>query len=83
MDEYIGGCEGNYLPKIIMGMFVIAMMVFIWYVYLLLDDMKIYYVPRQESMCGGGDQGCVCAGNETMVGSRYTDSKLSRTALGY
>jgi hypothetical protein len=36
-----------------------------------------------EPMCGGADQLCPCAGNETMVGGRVTDNTLTRINAGH
>lgn len=45
------------------------------------------YPTTREGMCGGFDQMCPCAGNETMSGKpdphEVTPDVLSRVAMGY
>jgi hypothetical protein len=78
-SEFTGGCEGKYLQKGLVALIAVVVLIFIYYVYIFMKDAKIL---RGESMCGGGDQLCSCAGNETMVGG-LDDNVLSRKIAGH
>jgi uncharacterized membrane protein len=75
----VGGCEGNYFQKSVVGILVVVAVLFIFYVFMFMRDSKLL----SESMCGGADQSCVCSGNETMTSGRVTDNYLTRAGVGY
>lgn len=77
--EITGGCEGKYIQKGLAAIIAVVVILFIYYVYVFMKDAKIL---KGESMCGGGDQLCTCAGNETMTGGRLDDNTLSRKIAG-
>lgn len=70
--DYTGGCEGMYLQKGVMALVAILAILFVYYVYTFLSDAKLIAEP----MCGGGDQMCACAGNETMTAGRVINTRV-------
>lgn len=70
---FLGGCEGNTFNMVFAAMMVVVAVLITYYVFTFVKDKKLL-----EGMCGGIDQGCVCAGNETMIG----DNKLSKIMTG-
>ena len=75
----VGGCQGNYFQKSVIAILVVVAILFVFYVFMFMRDAKLL----SESMCGGADQGCVCSGNETMIGRRVTDNQLTKVTMGY
>lgn len=67
-----------------------SMKILFWVVIAVLVIMIIMHMPAIgwvpfEHMCGGGDQHCVCSGNETMLGSKNgtpMDNDLSKVLVG-
>lgn len=70
MDQ-VFGCETTTQKVVAAGLVLVALLI-TWYVYMFLKDSGI--LP--EGMCGGCDQQCRCAGNETF---HVTTGKLLGT----
>jgi hypothetical protein len=61
-NRFIGGCEG-LANKVIAATLVVVALLMLYYVVMFIRDARL--LSAVEGMCGGLDQLCHCAGNET------------------
>ena len=85
MEAIFGGCDAKYgMGGFVAVLLLITAVLLIYYVSYFVADLKKL---RSENVCGGKDQGCLCDGNETMVGSKWpedtSEADLSKVAMGY
>jgi hypothetical protein len=71
--------EGNKLNISIAIIITIITILVVFYIWVFLKDKKLL----EEGICGGYDQMCPCAGNETMQGGRFDDNNLSKITSGF
>lgn len=60
--------EGNFegtTGQVVAVILVIVAVLMLFYVYTFARDRKLLVFGGNEKMCGGSDQMCSCAGNET------------------
>lgn len=63
-EAIFGGCDEKFgIGGGIAIILLATSILLIWYVTVFIKDKNI----MSEKMCGGGDQGCHCAGNETFT----------------
>ncbi len=65
-EAVFGGCDEKYgIGGGIAIVLLATSILLIWYVSVFVRDKKL--LGGVDKMCGGLDQGCVCAGNETFA----------------
>ena len=82
-EAIFGGCDEKFgIGGGIAIILLATSIIMIWYVSVFITDKKYF----SEQMCGGGDQGCHCSGNETFTNPSdprdLTADTLSQVAFG-